>query len=99
MSAQKIYRVGQNCLQFQNDIENKCNVLRTSHSHQLTDEFLKFCLNDLGYCCSAPPLDATSFDSGYPTTEELVYSAFSEEHVCKNSATCISHTILRGETY
>jgi hypothetical protein len=26
-----------------------------------------------------PPLDATSFENGYPTTEELVCSAVSEE--------------------
>jgi hypothetical protein len=27
---------------------------------------------------------ATSFENGYPTTEEMVCSAFSEERVCNN---------------
>jgi hypothetical protein len=46
----------------------------------------------------ARPLDATSFENGYPTTEELVCSAVSEERVCSSCATCISHTISHGTT-
>jgi hypothetical protein len=40
-----------------------------------------------------PPLDATSFENGYPTTEELVCSAISEERICNSCAMFISHTI------
>jgi hypothetical protein len=32
-------------------------------------------------CCCTPVLEATSFENGYPTTEELVCSAVSEERV------------------
>jgi hypothetical protein len=32
----------------------------------------------------APSLDATSFENGYPTTEELMCSAVSEERVCNS---------------
>jgi hypothetical protein len=31
------------------------------------------------WCCCAPPLDASSFENGYSTTEKLVYSAVSKE--------------------
>jgi hypothetical protein len=55
--------------------------------------------NDPGdCCCCASPLDATSLENGYPTTEELVCSAVSEERVCNSCATCISHTISHGPT-
>jgi hypothetical protein len=57
-----------------------------------------FVSNDTGDCYCAPPLDATSFGNGYPTTEELVCSAVSEERVCNSCATCISHTISHGTT-
>jgi hypothetical protein len=49
-------------------------------------------------CCCAPPLYATSFENGHPTTEELVCSAVSEEGVCNSCATCISHTISHETT-
>jgi hypothetical protein len=58
-----------------------------------------FVLNDPGdCCCCVPPLNATSFENGYSTTEELVYSAVSEERVCNSCETCISHTISHGTT-
>jgi hypothetical protein len=43
--------------------------------------FQSFVSNDQGDCCCTPPLDATSFENGYPTTEELVCPAVSEESV------------------
>jgi hypothetical protein len=59
----------------------------------------RFVSNDPGdFCSCAPPLDATSFENGYPTTEELVCSAVSEERVCNSCATWISHTISHGTT-
>jgi hypothetical protein len=65
---------------FQNDTENKCGVLRTSHLHQsIKKNTQSFVPNDPGDCCCEPPLDATSFENGYPITEELVCSAVSEE--------------------
>jgi hypothetical protein len=64
--------------------------------HSNTQSFVS---NDTGdCCCCAPPLDATSFENGYPTTEELVCSAVSEERVCNSCATCISHTISHEAT-
>jgi hypothetical protein len=58
-----------------------------------------FVSDDTGDCCCCElPLDATSFESGYHTTEEMVCSAFSDERVCNSSATCISHTISHGAT-
>jgi hypothetical protein len=44
------------------------------------------------------PLDATSFDNGYPTTEKVVCSTVREERVYNSCAACISHTISRGTT-
>jgi hypothetical protein len=78
---------------------NNCGVLRNSHLHQLienTQSFVSYYPGDC--CCCAPPLDATSFENGYATTEELVCSAVSEERVCFGCATCISHTISHGTT-
>jgi hypothetical protein len=87
-------------LHFQNDTENKCGVLRTSLLHQSIKNTRSFVSNDPGdCCCCAPPLVATSFENGYPTTEELVCSAVSEEIVRNSCATCISHTILHGTTH
>jgi hypothetical protein len=58
-----------------------------------------FVSNDPGdCCCCAPPLDASSFENGCPTTEELVCSAVSDGIFCNSCATCISHTISHGTT-
>jgi len=55
-------------LHFQNDTENKCGVLRTSHPHQSIEKLSQFCFKWPGdCCCCAPLLDATSFENGYPT--------------------------------
>jgi hypothetical protein len=43
-----------------------------------------------------PALDATEFETDYPTTEELVCSALSKERACNSCAKCISHTISLG---
>jgi hypothetical protein len=53
----------------------------------------RFVSNDPGDCCCAPHLDATSFENGSPTTEELACSVVSEGRVCNISATCISNSI------
>jgi hypothetical protein len=37
-------------------------------------------------------LGSTSFESGYPTVEELVCSVVSDEIICNSCAICISHT-------
>jgi hypothetical protein len=59
-------------LHFQNDTENKCGVLRTSHLHQSIEKHQSFASNDPGDCsCCAPPLDATSFENDYPATLEV----------------------------
>jgi hypothetical protein len=65
------------------------------HSYtSLQKNIQSFVSNDTGdCCCCAPQLDATSFENGYTTTEELVCSAVSEDRVCNSCATCISHTI------
>jgi hypothetical protein len=74
-------------------------VLWTSHPHQSIESSQSFVSNDKGVCCCcAPPLDASSFEKGYSTTEELVCSAVSEERVCISFAMCIPHTILHGTT-
>jgi hypothetical protein len=79
-------------LHFQNDTESKYGVLRTSYLHQSIEKYSKFCFKWPGdCCCCAPPLEATIFKNGYPTTEKLVCSAVSEEWVCNSCATCISH--------
>jgi hypothetical protein len=58
-----------------------------------------FVQNDPGdCCCCAPSLDATSFESGYSTTEELVCSSIREEGAYYSCATCISHTVSDGTT-
>jgi hypothetical protein len=55
-----------------------------------------FVSNDLGYCCCCMPLlDATSFENGYPTTEEFLQL---QKKVCNSCKTCISHTISPGTT-
>jgi hypothetical protein len=74
--------------------------IRTSQLHQSIEKHSKrFVSNDPGdsYCC-ALPLAATSFENGYPTTEELVCCAVSEERDSNRCATCISHTISNGTT-
>jgi hypothetical protein len=87
-------------LQFHNDTEDKCGILKTSRLHQSLEKLSKYCLkNDLGDCCScAPLLDATSFENGYLITEELVCSAVSEERFYNSCATYISHTFSHGTT-
>jgi len=58
-----------------------------------------FVSNDLGDCYCAPLiLDSTVFKGGYPTTQQLVCSAVSEESVCSGCVTSISHTISHGTT-
>jgi hypothetical protein len=51
-----------------------------------------------GFRCCALPLYATTFENGYHTTDELVYSAVSKERACNSCATCISQTISHGTT-
>jgi hypothetical protein len=68
-------------LPVQNDTENKCDVLRTSHLQQPTEKSQHFVSNDPDDYCCEPPLDVTSFENVYPTTEELVCCAISEETV------------------
>jgi hypothetical protein len=80
-------------LHFQNDTENNCCVLRTSNSHQSIEKnsrFVSYGMSD-SCCFCAPPLDATSFKYSYPTTEELVCSALSQDLTAV--ATCISHAV------
>jgi hypothetical protein len=54
--------------------------------------------NDPGDCCCASSLDATTFEDGYPTTEELMCSAVSGQRVYNSYATCISQTISHEST-
>jgi hypothetical protein len=49
-------------------------------------------------CCWAPLLDATSLQNAYPTTDELVCSAVSEEGVCDSCATFLSPITWHGTT-
>jgi hypothetical protein len=65
------------------------HVLRTSHLRQSTD-------SPENYCCCASPLGATCFENGYPTTDELVCSAVSEENACHS---CTSHRISHVTIY
>jgi len=59
MSTKELYNV-------QNDTENKCGVIRTSHPHQSIENSQRFVSNDPRDCyCCTPPLDATSFENGY----------------------------------
>jgi hypothetical protein len=55
-------------------LELHAHTSRQKNSHS-------FVSNDSGDCCCDPPLDVTSFENYYSTTEELVCSAFSEESV------------------
>jgi hypothetical protein len=74
--------------------ENNFYVIRTSHPLQLIEKLIRFVSVYPGDdCCCAPSLDATSFENGYPTTEELVCFEVNEERVCNSFAMCILHTI------
>jgi hypothetical protein len=58
-----------------------------------------FCLNDLGECyCASLRLDSTIFEGVYPTTQQLVCSAVSEESVRSGCITSIPHTISHDTT-
>jgi hypothetical protein len=48
-------------LHVQNDTENKCDVLKTSHLQQPTENSQHFVSNDPDDYCREPPLDVTSF--------------------------------------
>lgn len=61
---------------------NQTRLTITSHPHQSVENSGRFVPNYPGdYCCCLPPLDATRFENGKPTTEELGCSAVSEKRV------------------
>jgi hypothetical protein len=59
------------------------------HTYTSQDENTQsFVSNDPGdCCCCAPPLDATSFENGYPTAEELCVVQLAK----KESVTAVQH--------
>jgi hypothetical protein len=69
-----------------------CLELHTHTPMPVKRKTLRFVSNDPGdcFCCCMPLLDATNFENGYSTTEELVCSAVGKERVF-NSCAIVSH--------
>jgi hypothetical protein len=80
LDVQTIQDKRKRTLHFQNDMKNKCSILRTSHLHQSIEKLeVFFFSNDWGDFCCGPLLDATCFENGYTTTEELACSTVCEK--------------------
>jgi hypothetical protein len=66
------------------------NVCHLMENISIDRKTLSLVSNDPGDCCCASSLDATTFEDGYPTTEELMCSAVSGQRCISQESTQLS---------